>query len=34
MRAERDGCTLNKVELYSRPDAASIDEIVSTSSWR
>ena len=29
MRAERDGCTLNKVELYSRPDVTSIDEIVS-----
>ena len=29
VRAERDGCTLNRVELYSRPDETSIDEIVS-----
>jgi len=29
VRAERGGCTLTKVELYSRPDATSIDEIVS-----
>jgi selenocysteine lyase/cysteine desulfurase len=29
VRAERDGCTLTKVELYSRPDKTSIDEIVS-----
>jgi selenocysteine lyase/cysteine desulfurase len=29
LRAERDGCTLTKVELYSRPDETSIDEIVS-----
>ena len=29
VRAARDGCTLTKVELYSRPDETSIDEIVS-----
>jgi len=29
VRAERDGCTLNKVELYARPDETSIDEVVS-----
>jgi len=29
VRAERSGCTLTKVELYSRADEASVDEIVS-----
>jgi selenocysteine lyase/cysteine desulfurase len=29
VRAERSGCTLTKVELYSRADEATVDEIVS-----